>query len=517
MRRAWFPGMTRPGPMAPLLILTAACTWALLPACGHDSGDHPPTDDEIGFVHRAVSCPHGGRVKPATPLFSSSIDDYAGYAPQTRCSGSAKPGVKAFRDLVLKTYPCTSSGGIVRGCSAGGRSEHKEGRAWDWMVSYPHPAAAELLEWLLATDEHGNQAAMARRLGIMYMIWNRKIWKSYQAHRGWQKYNKSAHRDHVHFSFSWAAAKKQTSFWSAQCPAQGCPGGCEPLDSTGGIIDETSPCIELHGKSQYWRAVEGQGWGGSLLWTNAYQSSAPSNWARWRIKLQQAGRYRVEYHADDDYSVYDAARYQVRHDGQTSEVIVDLSTALSGWYELGVFEFAVTGDQHVSLYDNYSGSVASSQHIAIDAVRLTLVDSNGDPVPLIAEGEIIDDDELPNEPDEDPAPAPERALAAPFVEPAPQEAPRASGGCSIGSPSGVTPAWPLLPALLLLGLLARPLPPPLECEGRRDVSSRRPSHPLLVLLSPHDRSGHGRGSSARGLQGVDRVSEARPAQRSAGR
>jgi hypothetical protein len=89
---------------------------------------------------------------------------------------------------VLQHYPDTGDSGIVRACTAAGASEHKEGRAWDWRVNTANPThvaqVAEFTSWLLAPDEHGNTAAMARRLGIMYMIWDAKVWKSYQADKG---------------------------------------------------------------------------------------------------------------------------------------------------------------------------------------------------------------------------------------------------------------------------------------------------------------------------------------------
>jgi uncharacterized protein (TIGR03382 family) len=162
-----------------------------------------------------AACPNGGNYEPDTPGFASAtVDGYAKYDGQDTCAPTARPGVEAFRDFVLKTYPCTTNGGITRECSIGGTSEHKEGRAWDWMVKYPHPAADALLGWLLATDANGQQHAIARRVGIMYMIWNKKIWKAYQAGSGWQSYSGSnPHTDHVHFSFSWDGANKKTSFW----------------------------------------------------------------------------------------------------------------------------------------------------------------------------------------------------------------------------------------------------------------------------------------------------------------
>jgi MYXO-CTERM domain-containing protein len=203
-----------------LWLVLVASLWALA-ACGPEEleEDLHPCADEIGFIHQAATCPNGGNVEPPTPSFGPGIDAYAGYDGQDSCDPTAKPGAIAFRDFVLKTYPCTTSGGITRDCSVGGTSEHKEGRAWDWMLDYPHPAADAFLGWLLKPDEHGNPHAMARRMGIMYMIWNNQIWKAYQPDKGWQPYSGSSpHTDHVHFSFSWDGALQKTSFWTAPPP-----------------------------------------------------------------------------------------------------------------------------------------------------------------------------------------------------------------------------------------------------------------------------------------------------------
>jgi peptidoglycan hydrolase-like protein with peptidoglycan-binding domain len=156
---------------------------------------------------------------PPTPSgLSASIETIQPYVGQSTCDPVAKPGVAAFRNLLLRTYTDSGSFGIVRDCGAGGQSEHKEGRAFDWKVSaYNSHQAAEagtLLSWLLKTDQYGNKYAMARRFGIMYMIWNHRIFKLYDAGRGWQAYSgASQHTDHVHFSFGWNGAKKTTSYW----------------------------------------------------------------------------------------------------------------------------------------------------------------------------------------------------------------------------------------------------------------------------------------------------------------
>ena len=167
---------------------------------------------------------------PTAPSFGPVMDPPGSYEGQTKCSPDAKPGVVAFQQLVLAEYPGTGAGGIGRDCSYGGQSEHKEGRAWDWGVSAAdaeHRAAvADLLDWLFGTDRYGNEHALARRLGIMYVIWNKRIWFPFS---GWRTYcemkkgvcvgddggARSPHTDHVHFSFTWAGARKQTSFWHA--------------------------------------------------------------------------------------------------------------------------------------------------------------------------------------------------------------------------------------------------------------------------------------------------------------
>ncbi|MCC5947050.1 MAG: S-layer homology domain-containing protein [Nitriliruptoraceae bacterium] len=160
----------------------------------------------------------------ASPLPSSSfgreIDAYARYHGQEACLSREQPGVVAFRRLLQQTYGA-NGGGILRSCTVGGRSEHKEGRAYDWMLNANRAAdrakADEFLGWLLATDQHGNRHAMARRMGVMYIIWDRQVWSAYRPDQGWQPYTgASPHTDHIHFSFSWDGALQRTSYWSGK-------------------------------------------------------------------------------------------------------------------------------------------------------------------------------------------------------------------------------------------------------------------------------------------------------------
>jgi hypothetical protein len=168
--------------------------------------------------HPATSAAATPLAAELPPPGTGPLDDLAPYQPQTTCTPWAKAGVVGFRNIVLASFPRTGSSGISRACSIGGPSEHKEGRAWDWTVSvasaYDRAAARKVFTWLLRADAKGRRYAMARRLGVMYIIHNRRIWGSYRAAEGWRPYvGTNPHTDHVHISFSWAGARKQTSYW----------------------------------------------------------------------------------------------------------------------------------------------------------------------------------------------------------------------------------------------------------------------------------------------------------------
>ena len=178
---------------------------------------------------------------PDTISPGAAIEALAPYQGQTACDPVVRPGVALFRDLVLAAYPGTGDSGIARACTVGGTSEHKEGRAWDWRVNTANPddvvRVDDLMTWLLAPDEHGNVAAMARRLGVMYVIWDSRVWKSYQATRGWQPYSgASPHTDHVHVSFSWAGALGATSYWTGTVA----PVMTRPLPPPGPTVSDTA-------------------------------------------------------------------------------------------------------------------------------------------------------------------------------------------------------------------------------------------------------------------------------------
>jgi hypothetical protein len=133
-------------------------------------------------------------------------------------------GVVAFRTMTLDTLG--GGPGSIFACS---RFEHEEGRAWDWMNDVNNPGDAArvraMLLWLLSPDEYGRENAMARRLGLAYIIWNRRIITFWGSDRTWRPYYcddnptpSNCHTNHVHFAFSWGGARGETS-WFATTPS----------------------------------------------------------------------------------------------------------------------------------------------------------------------------------------------------------------------------------------------------------------------------------------------------------
>lgn len=156
-----------------------------------------------------------------------AIEPLATYVEQISCQPGYRTGTLALARLLVTTYPNTSYGGAYACGTDGTRSEHYDGRAIDWMNSVRNRVqaaqAASVIKFLLATDRYGNKFANARRMGIMYIIWNNKMWGSWNG--VWSDYHNCAktpstaldsacHRNHMHFSLSWNGAKGRTSFWS---------------------------------------------------------------------------------------------------------------------------------------------------------------------------------------------------------------------------------------------------------------------------------------------------------------
>jgi hypothetical protein len=161
--------------------------------------------DDLGVAFSLDGLPRPGSI--AAPIegfaaYDSSIDSPG------PCGGQVmRPGVRAFSDHVKRF-------GIVANTYVACEGFHARGQALDVWI-YGHAAKQAFADWLTANDSE-----MARRLGLVQIIWNHQMWRSYHAGsnrpRGaFGHYGGShPHTDHLHLSFGEDGARGATSFFT---------------------------------------------------------------------------------------------------------------------------------------------------------------------------------------------------------------------------------------------------------------------------------------------------------------
>jgi hypothetical protein len=189
---------------------------------------------------------------PADALGDLPIEQFT-YDRATHCVKKPPRGALALQSW-LEANVRGVSWGIMR-CEIWSRppakssaSLHAEGRAVDWHLDAHDKADAKaarrLIGLLLAPDDQGRPAALARRMGVQEIIWDCRSWFG----GGWgdeqrlERYSPcygrkgrpvkiddtTAHRDHVHLGLTRRGAKTLTSFWTRTAPpasvAESAPG-----------------------------------------------------------------------------------------------------------------------------------------------------------------------------------------------------------------------------------------------------------------------------------------------------
>ena len=193
-------------------------------------------------------------VLPLGAASAAGPDDYADYDPQTTCASAAKPGTVYLLRWLIRQHPDTRYTGTLRSCSSGSGSEHKDGRALDWGADFNDKSesaqVSAMLKRLFATDRQGNRHALARRMGIMYLIWNNRIYSSYRGFAAREYSSCSApskcsktmlHRDHVHISLSRSGAAAQSTFYRNR----GVPSEPVLLPGTRRLDPESTAIVEI--------------------------------------------------------------------------------------------------------------------------------------------------------------------------------------------------------------------------------------------------------------------------------
>lgn len=174
----------------------------------------------------------GLRPNPANDprLLSKPIEGFD-YDYGRRCSDGVPRGTKALERWLDRNVRGETWG--IKRCERWGPNSyslHAEGRAIDWHLDARHPkeraAAYRLIDTLLMTDRRGQQAALARRMGVQGIIFDCRSWfgsggrlgKYSYCYRDNGKRKKgldptAAHRDHVHIEINKPGARLRTSFW----------------------------------------------------------------------------------------------------------------------------------------------------------------------------------------------------------------------------------------------------------------------------------------------------------------
>ncbi len=242
-----------------ILVFASALILQASPATADGSGWQ--STNWTGVI---AGAPEPGVGLPAAPMpagapvpLPSEYDVRPEYEGQSQCDPVPKPGTLRFADLIKATYGGEETVWIPRDCGVGGQSEHKEGRALDWMGNVrdagDRAEAETFLNWLLGPDQFGIEYGNAIRLGVMYIGWNDRIWRGYDINKGWTELkgcfakpdkgsDNTCHRNHIHISLTWDGASGRSSFWDGTpftapfCAREKSSAGGAPATRVGGVV-----------------------------------------------------------------------------------------------------------------------------------------------------------------------------------------------------------------------------------------------------------------------------------------
>lgn len=159
--------------------------------------------------------------------YTEEPEGYAGYQPENGCRDSPRPGTRELARWIEASFDGGPALASMRPCDRS-TSEHQDGRAIDWMMDAAKKSERRevnrFLTRVFAADEAKNEHALARRMGIMYLIWNDRMYSAYRHgdtdHFGGRPYGcgcgsaTSRHRDHIHISLSKPGARAATSWYT---------------------------------------------------------------------------------------------------------------------------------------------------------------------------------------------------------------------------------------------------------------------------------------------------------------
>lgn len=162
--------------------------------------------------------------------YTEAPEAYARYQPEDGCRARPMPGTRRLATWMDRTFTGGTPVASMRPCDRS-TSEHQDGRAIDWSMDASRRAdrreVKRFLRTLFVADSDGHRHALARRMGVMYVIWNDSMWSAYPS-KGADSFQRRSygcacgsvttrHRDHVHVSLGRPGARAVTS-WYTQTP-----------------------------------------------------------------------------------------------------------------------------------------------------------------------------------------------------------------------------------------------------------------------------------------------------------
>jgi hypothetical protein len=104
-------------------------------------------------------------------------------------------------------------------------SLHAEGRAVDWVLDNRDARQRRIADGIVAAwlkRRHGQDHALARRMGLQEIIWNCRIWRSDRPSDGLAEYPPCSsstdrtvrHENHLHVGLNHDGAEQRTSYWT---------------------------------------------------------------------------------------------------------------------------------------------------------------------------------------------------------------------------------------------------------------------------------------------------------------
>jgi hypothetical protein len=171
----------------------------------------------------------GATTASAAVEYPGPVDPYASYQGEHGCRAHPMTGTKRLAAWIDKKFDGGAARATMRACSSS-VSEHQDGRAIDWSMDATRAAdraeVGRFLAAIFATDADGEEHALARRMGIMYVIWNDHMYRAYgNPHFAKDDYLSSScrtkrkcsktlrHRDHVHISLSRPGGRATTTWY----------------------------------------------------------------------------------------------------------------------------------------------------------------------------------------------------------------------------------------------------------------------------------------------------------------